>query len=95
MDEPIDSTQCNGKENCHNDKKCMTHDLWVKLNDLIFDHLGAVSLKKLVDDQHARHEERKLREKGVVQMLDMRTVISENTMAEKVTPERERAVISA
>ena len=95
VDEPIDSTQCNGKENCHNDKKCMTHDLWVKLNDLIFDHLGAVSLKKLVDDQHARHEERKLKEKGVVQMLEMRTVISENTMSEKVTPERERAVISA
>ena len=22
VDEPIDSTQCGGKENCHNDKKC-------------------------------------------------------------------------
>ena len=73
----------------------MTHDLWVKLNDLIFDHLGAVSLKQLVDDQKARHDERKLREKGVVQMLDMRTVISDKTMPEKVMPERERAVISA
>jgi Rrf2 family iron-sulfur cluster assembly transcriptional regulator len=95
VDEPIDSTQCSGKENCHNDKKCMTHDLWVKLNDLIFDHLGAVSLKQLVDEQKARHEDRKLREKGVVQMLDMRAVMADKTMAEKVMPERDRAVISA
>jgi Rrf2 family iron-sulfur cluster assembly transcriptional regulator len=73
----------------------MTHDLWVKLNDLIFDHLGAVSLKQLVDEQKARHEDRKLREKGVVQMLDMRAVMADKTMAEKVMPERDRAVISA
>ena len=95
VDEPIDSTQCSGKENCHNDKKCMTHDLWIKLNDLIFDHLGAVSLRQLVDEQKARHEERKMKEKGVVQMLDMRTVMSDKTLSEKVMPERERAVISA
>jgi Rrf2 family iron-sulfur cluster assembly transcriptional regulator len=54
-----------------------------------------VSLQKLVDDQKARHDERKLKEKGVVQMLDMRTVMSDKTMPEKVVAERERAVISA
>ena len=75
--------------------RCMTHDLWIKLNDLIFDHLGAVSLRQLVDEQKARHEERKMKEKGVVQMLDMRTVMSDKTLSEKVMPERERAVISA
>lgn len=80
VDEPIDSTQCNGKENCHNDKKCMTHDLWVRLNDLIFDHLGAITLKQLVDEQKARQS-------GVVPMLDMRKVMPER---ERVIPERER-----
>ncbi len=65
VDEPIDSTQCGGKENCHNDKKCMTHDLWTELNQLIFDHLGAVTLKQLVDDQ-------RVRQSGAMQMLDMR-----------------------
>ncbi|MBA4141666.1 MAG: Rrf2 family transcriptional regulator [Nitrosospira sp.] len=95
VDEPMDSTQCNGKENCHDDKKCMTHDLWVKLNDLIFDHLGAVSLKQLVDEQKARQDERKARENGVVQMLDMRSVISDKTVSDKVMPERERAALSA
>ncbi len=90
VDEPIDSTQCNGKENCHNDKKCMTHDLWVKLNELIFDHLGAVTLKQLVDDQKAREDKRKAREAAVVQMLDMRKVAPENVVAD-----RERAAASA
>ncbi len=71
VDEPIDSTQCGGKENCHNDKKCMTHDLWKKLNGLIFDHLGAVTLKHLVDDQHVR-------QKNVLQMQDMRGAIPKN-----------------
>ncbi|MDO8438131.1 MAG: Rrf2 family transcriptional regulator [Nitrosomonadaceae bacterium] len=71
VDEPIDSTQCGGKENCLDDRKCLTHDLWVKLNDLIFDHLGAVTLKQLVDDQKARQG-------GAVQMLDMRKIMPEH-----------------
>ncbi len=52
VDEPIDTTQCGGKENCLNDSKCMTHDLWAKLNDLIFNYLRAVTLQQLVDDQY-------------------------------------------
>ena len=51
VDEPLDATQCGGKENCHNDSKCMNHDLWAKLNEIIFDYLGAVTLKELVDNQ--------------------------------------------
>jgi Rrf2 family iron-sulfur cluster assembly transcriptional regulator len=56
VDEPMDSTQCGGKENCLDDRKCLTHDLWVRLNDLIFDHLGSVSLRQLVDDQKVCHD---------------------------------------
>ncbi len=33
VDEPIDATQCGGRENCHDDRRCMTHDLWAGLND--------------------------------------------------------------
>ena len=40
VDEPIDATQCGGKENCHDDQKCLTHDLWAALNQRIFDYLG-------------------------------------------------------
>ena len=67
VDEPIDATQCGGKENCHNDSKCMTHDLWAKLNDLIFEYLGAVTLKELVDNQKKRQKEE------VVPLFDMRS----------------------
>tara|TARA_Y100001936_G_scaffold243230_1_gene281777 strand:+ start:29273 stop:29776 length:504 start_codon:yes stop_codon:yes gene_type:complete len=51
VNEPIDSTQCGGKENCHNDKKCITHNLWMNLNNLIFMHLSSINLKQLVDEQ--------------------------------------------
>src|SRR5580765_4387389 len=45
VDEPIDATQCGGKENCHDDQKCITHDLWAKLNSHIFDYLMGITLK--------------------------------------------------
>ena len=32
VDEPIDATQCGGKENCHDEHRCLTHDLWTGLN---------------------------------------------------------------
>jgi Rrf2 family iron-sulfur cluster assembly transcriptional regulator len=69
VDEPIDSTRCDGKENCHDDKKCITHDLWAKLNQHIFDYLDAVTLKQLVDDQKAKQN-------GVAQVQDMRETLS-------------------
>lgn len=65
VDEPIDATQCGGKENCHDDGKCITHDLWAALNQRIFEYLGSVTLQQLVDDQRAK-------EAGVAPMHDMR-----------------------
>jgi Rrf2 family iron-sulfur cluster assembly transcriptional regulator len=32
VDEPLDATQCGGKQNCHEDQVCMTHELWASLN---------------------------------------------------------------
>ncbi len=51
VDEPIDATQCGGKENCKDDHKCITHDLWTDLNRHIFDYLRAVTLSELVSKQ--------------------------------------------
>jgi Rrf2 family transcriptional regulator, iron-sulfur cluster assembly transcription factor len=65
VDEPIDATQCGGMENCHDDQKCITHDLWANLNQHIFDYLGAVMLKQLVDEQKSKQH-------GVAQVRDMR-----------------------
>ena len=54
VDEPIDATQCGGKENCQDDEKCNTHDLWAKLNEHILDYLRSVTLRQLVDAQKAK-----------------------------------------
>jgi Rrf2 family iron-sulfur cluster assembly transcriptional regulator len=51
VDEPLDATQCGGKENCRDEQKCITHDLWVRLNEHLLDYLGSITLKQLVDDQ--------------------------------------------
>ena len=48
VDEPIDATQCAGKENCQDDRKCLTHDLWANLNVHLFSYLRAVTLAELV-----------------------------------------------
>src|SRR5689334_12200505 len=54
VDEPIDATQCGGKENCLDDQKCLTHDLWATLNDRIFEYLESVTLRQLVDNHRSR-----------------------------------------
>jgi Rrf2 family iron-sulfur cluster assembly transcriptional regulator len=51
VDEPIDATQCSGKENCLDDHRCMTHELWTDLNHHIYDYLDGVKLSDLVATQ--------------------------------------------
>lgn len=47
VDEPIDATGCHGMQNCKDDQKCLTHDLWENLNKVIFDYLHSVNLDDL------------------------------------------------
>ncbi len=54
VDEPLDATQCGGKENCHDEKRCMTHDLWATLNEKMFDYLSSVTLADLVAHQSGK-----------------------------------------
>lgn len=54
VDEPIDATQCRGKENCRDEQKCLTHDLWTDLNRHIFDYLQGVTLAVMVEKQKAK-----------------------------------------
>lgn len=54
VDEPIDATQCGGRENCLDDRRCMTHELWAGLNAHIFSYLRSVTLAELVRQQAAR-----------------------------------------
>ena len=54
VDEPIDATQCGGKENCKDEERCMTHDLWATLNFKMYEYLSSITLSDLVNRQVAK-----------------------------------------
>ena len=74
VDETLDSTQCGGRENCHDENKCITHNLWANLNQHIFGYLGSVTLKQLVDEQKPRQD-------SVAQVHDMRETMQKRQRA--------------
>ncbi len=51
VDEALDATQCGGRENCREEERCMTHDLWMTLNAKMYEYLESVSLADLVAQQ--------------------------------------------
>lgn len=51
VDESFDATQCGGRENCKDDNRCMTHELWSTLNAKMYEYLTSVTLFELVDRQ--------------------------------------------
>jgi Rrf2 family iron-sulfur cluster assembly transcriptional regulator len=57
VDEPLDATQCGGKENCVEEGPCMTHELWSNLNRRMIEYLDSVSLGDLVEGQRAKDAE--------------------------------------
>ena len=67
VDDPIDATQCGGKENCKDEEKCLTHDLWANLNARIFEYLGSINLRHLVENQRAK-------DAGIAPVHDMRAL---------------------
>jgi len=51
VDEPLDATKCGGQGNCHDERQCVTHNLWIGLNKKIYDYLASVTLQDLADSQ--------------------------------------------
>jgi Rrf2 family iron-sulfur cluster assembly transcriptional regulator len=49
VDEKVDTTQCEGKGNCHGDEQCLSHHLWQSLSDQIRDYLASITLAQVVD----------------------------------------------
>ena len=54
VEEPLDSTQCGGRENCQENQRCMTHDLWEELNTTVYGFLESVNLSQLVERQRTK-----------------------------------------
>lgn len=54
VDEKVDATKCGGLGNCHQDERCMTHELWTDLSRQIHDFLAGISLENLVQRRDVR-----------------------------------------
>ncbi len=51
VDEPLDARQCAGHENCKDQERCITHDLWSNLNQHVYDYLDSVTLSALINGE--------------------------------------------
>ena len=59
VDEPISATQCGGNEGkmCKGTEHCLTHWLWMRLGDHIYDFLAEVTLDQLVAENQQPKED--------------------------------------
>ena len=48
VDEKVDATLCEGKENCQDGERCLTHDLWNSLSAQIFNYLDGITLAEFL-----------------------------------------------
>lgn len=49
VDESVDATRCGGRENCQEEARCLTHDLWSDLSHQIQEFLRGIDLAQLVE----------------------------------------------
>ena len=54
VDESVDATRCGGRGDCHDGRRCLTHDLWSELSDQIHVFLSEISLGQLVEQGRAK-----------------------------------------
>lgn len=83
VDEPMDATQCGGKQDCVDDGPCMTHELWSNLNRHIQDYLETITLADLVQSQQAKASKKRAAEQGAAMKFE-RTDSSASNVATAV-----------
>lgn len=49
VNESVDATRCQGKDDCHSGDTCLTHHLWQDLSERIHEFLNSISLAELVE----------------------------------------------
>lgn len=52
VDEPLDITECEGKLNCHDGKRCAAHGIWSELSDRLHEFLSGIYLGELMGDNY-------------------------------------------
>ena len=55
VDEPLDITECEGKQDCHEGKRCLTHGLWSELSDQLYGFLSGINLGQLMRQSGIDH----------------------------------------
>ena len=60
VDEKVDSTQCEGKSNCHDGEACLSHELWQSLSDQISKYLSGISLAQVVQEHERKKDIEKI-----------------------------------
>lgn len=56
VDEKLDARKCEGRANCQNGTKCLSHELWDDLSCMIDQFLSGVSLQNLLDKTSSTHK---------------------------------------
>jgi len=77
VDENMDTTRCHGANNCQNNERCLTHDLWSDLSNQIYNYLNNISLQDLMD----RKAVREVAERQEHDDIDLALLESANTQA--------------
>ena len=54
VNESVDTTQCGGQKNCHQQGRCLTHDLWEGLSEQIESFLSSISLQDLIEREQVK-----------------------------------------
>ena len=54
VDEKVDTTLCEGRENCQDGKRCLTHELWNNLSCQIRDYLAQINLEEFLSRPSVR-----------------------------------------
>ena len=54
VDETVDMTRCGGQQNCQGDTRCLTHDLWMGLNQHVANFLNSITLADLIEQNNVK-----------------------------------------
>jgi Rrf2 family iron-sulfur cluster assembly transcriptional regulator len=49
VEDDIDARACHGSESCHNNQKCLTHDLWEDLTVYMYSYLDNVTVSNVLE----------------------------------------------
>lgn len=66
VDEKVDTTQCEGRQNCQGDEQCLSHELWQSLSDQIRVYLDGITLAEVVSNYENKRSGEKVIQFDVV-----------------------------